>query len=131
LEKENETVPGKSLRLWVAILLTIVALWFVDFLLKPVRHRHGTKTKERASPLRPAQWYRVSAAGQAASSLSAASAASLSWRTKAGDRGLGSGKGQPVAEFGNSEAQVSYRGRGLSFVVHRSVTKTYLFSSSL
>jgi hypothetical protein len=28
-------VPGASLRLWVAILLTIIALWFVDFLFKP------------------------------------------------------------------------------------------------
>jgi hypothetical protein len=38
MEKEKETEPA-SIRLWVAILLTIVALWFVDFLLKPVAHR--------------------------------------------------------------------------------------------
>jgi hypothetical protein len=42
MEKEKETEPA-SIRLWVAILLTIVALWFVDFLLKPMAHRHGTK----------------------------------------------------------------------------------------
>jgi hypothetical protein len=35
LEREKETVTGASLRLWVAILLTIIALWFVDFLFKP------------------------------------------------------------------------------------------------
>jgi len=34
LEKEKETVPGALLRLWVAILLTIVAIWIAAFLLK-------------------------------------------------------------------------------------------------
>jgi uncharacterized membrane protein len=35
LEKEKETAPGASLRLWVAVLLTIVAIWIAAFLLKP------------------------------------------------------------------------------------------------
>jgi len=43
MEEEKGREPGASIRLWVAILLTIAALWFVDFLLKPVAHRHGTK----------------------------------------------------------------------------------------
>jgi hypothetical protein len=34
LEKEKATVPGASLRLWIAILLTIAAIWIVAFLLK-------------------------------------------------------------------------------------------------
>jgi hypothetical protein len=41
MEKEKEREPV-SIRLWVAILLTIVALWFVDFLTKPVTHRRGS-----------------------------------------------------------------------------------------
>jgi hypothetical protein len=51
LEKDNETVPGASIRLWVAILLTIVALWFVDFLLKPVAHQQGTKRTRKIAPM--------------------------------------------------------------------------------
>jgi hypothetical protein len=42
MDKEKETEPA-SIRLWVAILLTIVALWFVDFLLKPVAHRRTSR----------------------------------------------------------------------------------------
>jgi hypothetical protein len=53
--KKKETEPA-SIRSWVAILLTIVALWFVDFLLKPVAHRHGIKRSEieRRSVRKPA-----------------------------------------------------------------------------
>jgi hypothetical protein len=42
MEKEKEREPA-SIRLWVAILLTIVALWFVDFLTKPVAHRRTSR----------------------------------------------------------------------------------------
>jgi hypothetical protein len=35
LEKEKETASGATLRLWVAILPTIVAIWFAAFLPKP------------------------------------------------------------------------------------------------
>ena len=50
MEKEEEREPA-SIQLWVAILLTIAALWFVDFLLKPVAHRHGTKRTSGIIPM--------------------------------------------------------------------------------
>jgi hypothetical protein len=41
---ENEKDPPQpraSLRLWLAVLLTVVALWFVDALLKPNLRRQN------------------------------------------------------------------------------------------
>ncbi len=49
--KDKETPQYASLRLWIAVLLSIAALWFVDFLLKPLAHRHSTTPAGEIVPM--------------------------------------------------------------------------------
>ena len=49
--KDKETPQHASLRLWIAVLLTTVALWFVDFLLKPLAHRHSATRASEIVPM--------------------------------------------------------------------------------
>jgi hypothetical protein len=44
--KDKETPQYAPLRLWIAVLLSIVALWFVDCLLKPLAHGYSMRASE-------------------------------------------------------------------------------------
>ena len=44
-EKKSPPAPRASIRLWIAVLLSVIALWFVDGLLKPASRRPNSGRK--------------------------------------------------------------------------------------